>query len=227
MSESETEQEQRERREFEGKNVAHYSVLLQAWIDTKMERDRTIVTLSSAGVGLIVTILTMVGTKRCWEIGLYGCAVAGFLMAIAASLLIFHRNSAHIEQAIGGSSEKDVQLEKYDSIQMASFVSGVALLAIVGVGSAFHNLNEESSMNDKAKSAATQTRGILTGDSVNGIGALAPREPLSKSLNGIGSLKPQATQSTATSNQSTGQSGASTQSNAGTRSTQQTSNNQK
>lgn len=227
MSESATEQEQCERREFEGKNIAHYSVLLQAWVDTRMERDRTIVALSAAGVALVVTILTTIGPKHAWEMGFYGGAVAGFVLAIAVSLFIFHRNSAHIEEAIRGSSKNDPLLEKFDSIHTVAFLAGVILLAIVGVASAFHTLNEESSMNDKTKTSSMLTQGILTGDSINGIGALAPADVLKKSLSGIGTLKPQAAQPATNQNQSTGQSGPATQGNSGAAATQHSTAKQK
>jgi len=42
MPESKEEAEKRVLRELEGKNIAHYSVLLSSWIQTKMERDKTL-----------------------------------------------------------------------------------------------------------------------------------------------------------------------------------------
>lgn len=193
MPESPSEKELRELREFEAKNIAHYSVLLQAWIDTRMERDRTIVTLSAAGIGLLVTILTAVGVQHSWELVIYGGAVAAFLAAIAISLRIYERNSAHVEGAIHGSSKKDPVLERYDQRQIAAFIGGAILSAVVGVVSAVNHLRGESLMNDR-KSQNPQPQSIPFGDSMNGIGNLAPREPLGKSLSGIGSLRPQAAQ---------------------------------
>src|SRR5688572_21338974 len=99
MSEPDQKSE-REQREFEGKNIAHYSVLLQAWVDTRMERDKTIVTLAAAGVGLLVTILAATGVKYRWEIFLYGRAFVGLGLSIYISLEIFRRNSKHIAEAI-------------------------------------------------------------------------------------------------------------------------------
>ena len=64
MAESSDEKEKRMLRELEGKNIAHYSTLLAAWIQTKMEIDKTLVTLSTAAIALLVTILTAVGTSN-------------------------------------------------------------------------------------------------------------------------------------------------------------------
>ena len=58
MAESDEDMKARKLRELEGKNIAFYSTLLSAWIQTKMERDKTLVTLSAAAIGLLVTILT-------------------------------------------------------------------------------------------------------------------------------------------------------------------------
>jgi hypothetical protein len=63
VPETEEERTQRELRELEGKNIAHYSTLLSAWIQTKMERDKTLVTLSSAAIGFLVAILTAAGIE--------------------------------------------------------------------------------------------------------------------------------------------------------------------
>lgn len=181
---------QREQREFEGKNIAHYSVLLQAWVDTRMESDKTIVTLAAAGVGLLVSILAAAGVKHRWEIFLYGGAFISLGLSIYISLEIFRRNSRHIALAIHGSSEEDPALIQYDKAQMAAFLVGVCFFAIIGIVTAFNSVAGDSAMNDQSK--FKQTPGPLTGDSVNGIGRLAPQEPLGKSLSGVGSLRPQA-----------------------------------
>ncbi|MGY0582644.1 MAG: hypothetical protein ACW7DV_11235, partial [Paraglaciecola chathamensis] len=71
---AESEDDKRNLREFEGKNVAFYSTLLSAWIQTKMERDKTLITLSSAAIALLVTMLTTVGINQIYT--LFFCVVA-------------------------------------------------------------------------------------------------------------------------------------------------------
>lgn len=46
------------------KDVAYYSALVSAWIQTKMERDKTLASLSAGGIGLLVTILSTVGVQK-------------------------------------------------------------------------------------------------------------------------------------------------------------------
>lgn len=55
-----TKNKKRKLRELGGRNIAHYSVLLIAFIKTKMDRDKMLVTLSSAGIGLLIAVLTAV-----------------------------------------------------------------------------------------------------------------------------------------------------------------------
>lgn len=112
MSESIKDAEKRALRELEGKNIAHYSILLSTWIETKMERDKTLVTLSAAAIGLLVTILTTVGVKSLWEIPLFAFAVTSFLATIWSSITIYQLNSEHLENTIKGSSTRDPRLEK-------------------------------------------------------------------------------------------------------------------
>ncbi len=68
MPELKDDREKRKLRELEGKNIAHFSVMLSAWVQTKMERDKTLVTLSSAAIGLLITLITTVGVNDWYEL---------------------------------------------------------------------------------------------------------------------------------------------------------------
>ncbi|WP_461521775.1 hypothetical protein [Porticoccus sp.] len=205
MPESTEEAEKRVLRELEGKNIAHYSVLLGAWIQTKMERDKTLVTLSAAAIGLLVTILTTVGVKSIWEIPFFGIAVTSFLVTIWSSLVIYQLNSQHLENAIRGSSEKDPRLEKYDKRSIKAFIVGAVSALIIGILSAsFQVLKpEESAMTEKENTSQNTEKKATFKDSVNGVTNLNPNATLKKSLDGITNLSPQATQQPAQSQDQT------------------------
>jgi hypothetical protein len=186
-------------RELEGKNIAHYSVLLGAWIETRMERDKTLVTLSAAAIGLLVTILTTVGVNRFWEIPLFAVAVLSFIASIWSSLTIYQLNSQHLEAAIKGSSEKDPRLEKYDKLSMRTFIVGAVAALLIGISSASHQLmsEKEKAMSDRNSSYNSDKPTTLK-ESVNGVTNLQPSSTGTekRSLNGITNLNPQATQQT-------------------------------
>lgn len=212
MDETPAETKQREIREFEGKNVAHYSVLLQAWVETRMERDRTLVTLSGVGIGLLVTILTAVGVDHWWELLLYAGAVAGFLITIWSSLIIYQLNSQHIEQAIHGSSQRDPRLEKFDKTSLRAFVIGAAFSVTVGLASAINHLITDggTEMAKDQEPQSGQTQNVKVQESVNGVGDMAPQKTERRSLDGITDLKPQAPQPVANPEQAPSHEGGTT-----------------
>lgn len=43
------------------KEELYLSAVINGWIETRMERDRTLLALSTGGVGLLVTLVTTVG----------------------------------------------------------------------------------------------------------------------------------------------------------------------
>lgn len=197
MPESTEEAEKRALRELEGKNIAHYSVLLGAWIQTKMERDKTLVTLSAAAIGLLVTILSTVGVKSIWEVPLFAVAVISFLVTIWSSLVIYQLNSQHLEDAISGSSEKDPRLEKYDKRSIRAFIVGAISALIIGILSASFQIlkPEESAMTDQGSRKGFSKRDKqIRKESVNGVTNLNPNATSKRSLNGITDLSPQTTQ---------------------------------
>jgi len=189
MSETEQQRQERELRELEGKNIAHYQTLLSAWISTKMERDKTIVTLSAAAIGLLVTLLTTVGIKSYWEIAFYVGGFFGFAIAIWSSLIIYEKNSDHIEEALRGSTSHSPELQKYDARSKASFVIGACFALGLGIFASINQLQsiEENIMSEKPKGGSQKQTTLR--ESVNGLNKVSPTM-VKKSLDGIGSLAP-------------------------------------
>lgn len=86
----ETRDEERARQyaELQGKNVAQYSVLLTAWIQTKMEHDKTLVTASLGGIGFLLSVLSFAGVSAWWEIIFFAGAFGGFITTVLSALTI-------------------------------------------------------------------------------------------------------------------------------------------
>lgn len=193
MTESREEVEKRHLRELEGKNIAHYSVLLGAWIETRMERDKTLVTLSAAAIALLVIILTTVGARHIWEIPLFATAVLAFLVTIWISLTIYQLNSQHLEAAIKGSSTRDPRLEKYDKLSGRAFMVGATTALLIGISSATSQfMSEESRTMSEQKPSDRSGRPTTHKEDVN---QAINRRPVGedagrRSLDGITNLKP-------------------------------------
>lgn len=45
--------------ELINKNIAHYTVLLEYFIVSRLEKDKLLITLSSGGIGLLVALLSL------------------------------------------------------------------------------------------------------------------------------------------------------------------------
>jgi hypothetical protein len=89
------------------KEVAYYSALISAWTETRMELDKSLLTLSAGGIGLLVTILSTVGINKKWVLFLYAGAFVSFLISVFSCLRIFWRNSERIASLVGNTSARD------------------------------------------------------------------------------------------------------------------------
>ena len=78
------------------KDVAFYSSLVGAWIETRMERDKTIIVLSAGGIGLLVGIVSTSGVESAWELTFYAVALLAFLGAILVCLWVLRRNAGNL-----------------------------------------------------------------------------------------------------------------------------------
>ena len=157
----------------EQKEVAYYSSLVNAWVQTKMERDKVIVSLSAGGIGLLVTILGTVGVSKVWQIYLYGAAFLGFILTLTCSILIFDKNSKHIEDVLNTGSRGDYSLKRIDKWSLTFFVIAVLFSISIGCVTAFDKFTAEKKGDpEMAKTDSSQPVGTIK--SLDGIGNLAP-----------------------------------------------------
>lgn len=165
IAESSEDRDKRLLRELESKNVAHYSVMLDAWVQTRMARDKTLVTLSAGGVGVLVTLLTTKGVSHLWELGLYLGSFGGFLATLLLALTLYQKNSELIENDLRGTLSEYLKLKAFDQATIVAFCVGTLFAVSVAVSSAINQIPKE------------------------GVHAMSGYEK--KSLDGINNLKPQ------------------------------------
>lgn len=140
------------------KQVEFYASSVDAWYNTSLERDKSILALSAAGVGVLVTLATTVGVQTPIALILCAGALAAFLVAVFVVLEIFHGNRAHIEDIIKGkASGNDPKLDRLDTIAARAFRTGVLLTALVGVVVAIHSYleREKSVANENVTKVTT------------------------------------------------------------------------
>jgi hypothetical protein len=111
--------------------AAYYQALVNAWFTTRMEKDKQLLTLSSAGVGLIITFQSKLNTYL--EFFLWLLTGFCFLTSIFLLLWILRKNSDLIEHTINNNDS--IKLEKrvslMDTLVSVSFYLGVVLAFIL------------------------------------------------------------------------------------------------
>ncbi|MCD2451675.1 hypothetical protein GO003_014870 [Methylicorpusculum oleiharenae] len=179
----------------EKKELAFYAAGVSAWLNTSMEHDKSLLTLSAGGIGILLTLIRTVGIHSPETLVLYVGAIIGFLICLVVVLVIFKKNRTHIEQVLKGHQSSDSNLAFLDNVATGSFGIGALLSTIIGISSAIQTYTIEVT-----KMTTESSKQFLTIDSarteklsVNGISNMAPKSPVEKkSFDGISALKPQA-----------------------------------
>ncbi|WP_232846867.1 hypothetical protein [Shewanella nanhaiensis] len=116
----------------------------QLYCTTRSEADKSLLTLSTAGLGLIVTLLTGDEIASIFELVLFILGALCFGVCIFAILTIFNRNADYIAQ----KDSDDKQLINLDSIAKYAFRLGIAITALGAITVSINNLT--NNIKDKA-----------------------------------------------------------------------------
>ena len=122
--------------EYEAKDRAFYSAMISAWLNTKIERDKQLLGLSSTAKGLLVTLLRTTGVSNYIQISLFSFALFFFLITVIAVVCILDRNAKYIQEMLKQNKAQDKILIILDYVAIISFILGIILVVIIGVSSA-------------------------------------------------------------------------------------------
>lgn len=175
----------------QSKEVEFYTQGVNAWYNSALEHDKSLLTLSVAGLGVLVSLMST-GVTSIEAFLLYAAAIFSFLVCLLSVLMIFKQNRKHIENVFNGKVEPDSFLKILDTMANTSFFIAILFSSIIGISTAFHSYTE------KGKKMATENSKTSTPvaayDSVNG---LAKLNPSFESYNGIASLQNRSSQGVA------------------------------
>ncbi|HTW39044.1 MAG TPA: hypothetical protein VMD49_10790 [Steroidobacteraceae bacterium] len=178
MTDNETNQKEKE--------IEWYAAALDAWYSTRLEHDKSLLTLASGGIALLVGLLSTEGVKSVESLILFVLALTSFALCLAAVLWIFSRNSTHIEDAVNRDVSHDPILAALDAVAVSTFLAGVVFSCVIGLAAAVRSLNTGAS-----SMPVDDRKVVYANDSVNGIHAMKPGiDKLSKSFNGTLNLAP-------------------------------------
>lgn len=173
------------------KEVQYYSAITNAWLNTKLEKDKSLLTLSGGGVGFLVTLLTTIGVESSNVFLLYCIAIFSFVVSILAVVFIFGYNAKHLEKVLEEKNEYGCLLRVLDRIVICSFFIGVILSFIIGILSGLESLQKggiiHMGKNDEVKKTIKTVRDV-TGNKSHEFGE--KRGSVNESFDGIFNLKP-------------------------------------
>lgn len=109
------------------------NLLIQSWISTRMERDKSILTLAAAGIGLIVSLVSLSSTNDLQQV-LFALGILSFLVCIGIALAILDRNATYVAALLKGfNAPTDPHLERLDKMLVLSFGLGILFTVAAAV----------------------------------------------------------------------------------------------
>jgi len=172
---------------LEAKKVEFYAANVNAWLATKFEHDRSLLTLSAGGIGLLISFLpNVIGSAE--SLVIYSLALLAFIACLGTLLWIFRRNAKHLEDVAMGTATSDPTLSRLDSIAITSFILGVLFSSIIGISSAVRSYQEKESIVSKKESPLVNKD--VTLESVCGISSFNPDSWVALSVDGISRMNP-------------------------------------
>jgi hypothetical protein len=125
------------------KKTALYTALYSAYFGTIFEADKSILTISAGGVGLLVTLMAAFDLKSVWHIIYYLIALTLFVISIISCIFIFKRNRIVLHSMLMKKSEKDSLLTFLDYLSISCCILGIIATIAIGVASGIQKINKK------------------------------------------------------------------------------------
>lgn len=112
------------------------NLLRETWVDSRMEKDKSILAISSGAIGLLLTLSTQSGIKGPTQFAVYSLAILAFAVATVCAVVIFGANDDYLEAMIADQEatlEADklgARLDRLDKILIGSFLCGIICAAV-------------------------------------------------------------------------------------------------
>ena len=147
------EQLNRELNQHADKENIYYGAMINAWLTTRMELDKHLLSLSSFAIGLLVTLATTTGFDTCYSQILGLISGLAFFATTFFVLDIFKSNSNLIISDVTGNVEDTKthrqRLTGLDLKASLFFKLGVIFLIMTAVAVVVANKNKELEMTEK------------------------------------------------------------------------------
>ena len=144
------------------KDVEYYSHLVNSWITTRMEKDKAILTLSTAGLGVLVSFFSNISYTNITSSILYGLALISFILAIISGIWILSENANYCEAVICDETPKnDKLISILDYSLICNFIFGLIVSIILSFSLIYEkDLKEESNKSLENKISSLKDAGF-------------------------------------------------------------------
>lgn len=167
--------------EIEYKSNAYYH-----FYTTSIEKDKSLLNLSVAGLGFLVTFINIASKFNAFEYTIFVVAVLSFLICTSRVINILDLNQKCIIALTTESDELPIIIDKLDKLDWwakKSFYSGIIMALILGLCVSITNPSKENQMSSVKKEVSTG-ESQQTNESVSGV------DLMKKSFSGAAQMKP-------------------------------------
>ncbi|MBE0379223.1 hypothetical protein [Pseudoalteromonas prydzensis] len=185
-------------------SVEYKSQTYASFYTTAMEKDKSILTLSVAGIGFLVTLLKLASYLNIYDMVFFFVAAVSYLSAIFLIITLFSKNASYVIDLVNDrdTTLKNFELMQLDKWAIRSFYLAIVmslLMAISTSSALFLERNKEMTNENKE----TTQKLVIDGNSY------AQASDLKKSYQGASAMQPgsgvpSTTQSQPASEQQTG-----------------------
>lgn len=164
--------------ERQQKEIAYYTAIVKAWFVTRMEKDRSLLTLSAGAIGLLVALLINLKIESLCLFILFIIAILSFVVSLISLISIFGINSKYLEDLKQGKEPQNGNLKNLDTVVYISFILGIILTFIfaICVGANYISKKEVKQMffQEKNKKHSSHQQSKEIKKSLQGANAMNP-----------------------------------------------------
>ena len=133
----------------EGKEVEFYSQSYASFYNTTIEKDKSILAVSAAGIGFLITLINFSKEIVIYEYMIFLFAALAFVVTIFTIIHIFGKNADYIIAITTDSDSDKIEcyLKLVDNIATCAFGLGVVLSLILGATLSYQNISQKESCN--------------------------------------------------------------------------------
>lgn len=133
------------------KNIQFHSQSINAWYMSSLEKDKSILTLSAGGIGVMITLLTTIGIDDYLTFTLFCLSIVSFLVSIFFIISVFELNKKYLTAVLKGDDTSCFAIKTKDNIAIISFLIGILFAIAIGITVAIDKISSHTSISEKHK----------------------------------------------------------------------------